>query len=525
MKRLFIPKTFAKVGKRFFTDSRLVLLFGLLITLALSEGFLVALNSELYGMPIVGTQAFMIFTMIADVWLHVFLARVFVVKEKDLKASYQKWRDNHITTLKPFWSVFDIEDGKLMYIDGRVGMLVYMKHGFVYGRPPQHRLTHYHGVTQFMGELSLKGYELRQFNLQVVDPNTDGLDKLQAGMARIRNTPLYNYQKAVYNHVRDVCQKVSTVEHEYYLVIGNTMAHILNIDADVRAAMGYLQGTLMTGIHTATNAEVYEFIQVYNNITYADVKKLKTSQVYGGESKLIKVLEVYYSDDEVARLAVEKIKKPEVPVVSAEVSDIVAKLLKDEQEADSQVFSVISTIYCDEDDVPTVHLEKQDTDGKDPDIHVALTKPENQLAIVSGQPPVQNLLPAPSRMTPLSWDTLDDQDLEDLDLDDLPPVNSVPSSLIPQHVSQRSLIKSSVELVVNEMVVQEEHSPQEKDPYSKLLEDFAAIPVTTSDVIYADSQEISADINQTLADPTTAFPRLYPQASQISLDDGEEVLN
>ena len=336
--------TFAKGGKRFFDDSRMIMVFVLFLTLALSEGVILAIQSEWYGMPIIGTKAFLIVIMLGDLWFHVFCIRAFAIKEKDLKASYQKQKDNHITNLQPFWSVFDIDDNKLMYIDGRMGMLVFMKHGYVYGRPPQHKATHFNGLTQFIGELSLKGYEIRHFNLAVVDANTEGLDSLQIGMASMRTTPLYAYQSAVYDYVREVCKQVSTVEHEYYLVLGNTMNHILNLETDVTTAMTHLQGTLMTNVHIATPKEIYEFIQKYYNITYTDVRKLMSTQVYGSDKKLIKVLESYYDEPEPEEVEIKE------EAVTPEADLMLERLLEEQKEADAKAMYLMGKVILDIED-------------------------------------------------------------------------------------------------------------------------------------------------------------------------------
>lgn len=327
-----------------------------------------AIHSDWYGIPFLGSQPCLVILMLADLFLHIFLVRVFVIREKELKASYQKQRDNHITSLKPFWSVFDIDDRKLMYIDGRVGTLVFMKHGYVYGRHPKHRDTHFTGLTYFIGELSLKGYEIRHFNIAVVDPNTIGLDKIQANMGDIRNTPLYSYQTALYNYVRDVCKQVSTVEYEYYLVIGNTMSHILNLEEDVRMAMGQLRGTLMTDIKLADTKEIYRFLQQYYNITYADVRKLMSSQVYGDKRKLITVLENYYS--ELEKPAPKPVQKP-APKPAPVQDDFLAQLLAAEKEADATALYVMGKVLLDEESQPEQEAKTADS------IHMSLEKTKN----------------------------------------------------------------------------------------------------------------------------------------------------
>ena len=316
----FMPMTFVKAGKKYFTDGRMLILFLLFLGDCLCSGVLISVHSTWYAIPVIGQKWFLGVAMLALQGCFLFVARIFVIQEKQLKASYVKQRNHHITNLEPFWSIFDIDQGRILYIDGRVGRLIALRHGHKYGRPPKHRSMHFTRLTNFIGELAKKGYELKYYNIEVSDPNTRGLNRIQGSLDQFRHSKLYKVESLRLDYIRNVCKKVSDIEYEYYLVIANTMTHVTHMDEDIRIATQQLKGTLYDGIKICDEPDIFQFITLYYGIRFADIATLMSNQVFDTGEPLITVMENFFEEEE---------EEAPLPPEEEEVDSELEQLLRD----------------------------------------------------------------------------------------------------------------------------------------------------------------------------------------------------
>lgn len=292
----FIPLTLDNSNREFFSEGSWILL-GCLILLQgiLNVGVIALYNNNKY-LNVIGTPVFLILGLIFVNWFCIFIIRKTVFKEKLLIRIYKDAKEYSVTNLSKFWGIYNIDDTRLMFVDGRIGTIIGMERGYKYGRPAGFEKVHYDCVTRFLREFLKNGYSIKYYNRSVNDANLDPLNDIERSIARMKGTGVYTIESAVIRHYRAITTTLADSEKEYYLITCRDINRINNLDQVCADAMSILGDSMYIGIHRLNEHELYGFIQDYYGLKYINVAGLIRDVFKRNNKRLVAIQEIIYQD-------------------------------------------------------------------------------------------------------------------------------------------------------------------------------------------------------------------------------------
>lgn len=143
--------------------------------------------------------------------------------------------------------------------DGRVGVIIRLKHGYIYNRPPAHEQSHREQCQEALAFLLRSGYYVSYYNREIQDSNLEPLKATKANLDAFKETEMYNDLQAIIQHITYVCSNVAFSEEEYYLIIANNQHTIEQLDKAVHHFSLTLQGSLYLECKQLDNEELMKF--------------------------------------------------------------------------------------------------------------------------------------------------------------------------------------------------------------------------------------------------------------------------
>lgn len=297
--RIFIPLTFDRTGKRFYGEGTYIKAgIVCLLFVTCMGGLLNRWWTTRYVSLITGSVVFLIVSQLFNLWLWLWIARKWVMKEKILKKIFSEERKHRITDIGAFWGIYSISGDKIYFVDGRCGILVTTSRGYLHGRPPNFEDTHYSMLTMFIRHVLRAGYSIKYYNRMESDANIEALRVTEQRIASQRGTGLYELTTSVIRYLRMLAPSIADTEKETFFICCDNIEMYPKMLSEVKIALEYLKGGLYTDVVICTEKGIYNFIQSYFGLSYINIKSLIRNTFKEASYEMVKLVEFIYTDSD-----------------------------------------------------------------------------------------------------------------------------------------------------------------------------------------------------------------------------------
>lgn len=290
--KIFIPLTLDNSTKSVWGTGQFVGVGTAVVAIVFLQIFLIIYYGENAGLTWFATPFVLIPLDIAIVYFIVWLVRKFIFKENELLRAYESNKNNEIADLSFLWDIFNIENGKIYYLNGYVAAVVQFKHGYIYDRPDMHKDIHRKTVQQAIGAIARRGYMFKYYNREVRDSNLEPLYHTKDLIAKEAGSRPFNLITDILNHVERVCTDIGTIEVETYVVIATDMYTIQGLDLAVEEMIAATRNGLFTFAERLDDDGIYNFICSLYDITSIDSDKILSRKFRDSNLQVVKQLEV-----------------------------------------------------------------------------------------------------------------------------------------------------------------------------------------------------------------------------------------
>ncbi|MEG2376900.1 MAG: hypothetical protein RSC43_00930 [Clostridia bacterium] len=236
----------------------------------------------------------------------IWLVRKVIFNEEQLLRAYEANKTNEITDLSFVWDIFNIENGKIYYVNGYVASVVQLEHGYVYDRPEMHSDIHRECIQRAVGSLTKKGYWFRYYNREIKETNLQPIYKTEKLIENDRGSTFYALETDILNHIKSISGMIATTELETYLIIAPDMYTMQAIDAATEEFLTNMKGGLFTFMNRLTTDEIYTFICKFYDLQSIDVNKIMRQKYRYTAIDVLHVKNIIYDDSYTEEVEVEE---------------------------------------------------------------------------------------------------------------------------------------------------------------------------------------------------------------------------
>lgn len=297
--KIFIPLTLDNSTKSTFGEKQMLASAALVIAFVFIQIGVIIVHSNYAGIYWYASLWFLVPLDIVATYILVWIFRKAIMHENMLLKVYATNKAKEVTDLGFMWDIFDIKGNKIYYINGRVGTVVDVQHGYIFDRPTNHPDLHRATIRKAMGDLENRGYLVNYYNREVKDSNLEPLYKTERLLQHERGSSVYNLGMDILNHTKAVCRNIATIEHEYFLIIAPDMYTIQSIDQAAEEFVNNLKGGLYNFIKRLSGLEILEWFCMLYGVKFIDTAKLLSNKFKYEEMRLVTVLETIHSDQTV----------------------------------------------------------------------------------------------------------------------------------------------------------------------------------------------------------------------------------
>ena len=326
--KIFIPLTLDNSTKSRFSGKQIigfviaVLVFILLQVLAVRVNDILTTRTSLH----------LLIAVLADIALTyflIFLIRKIVLKEDELMRNYAYSLDLQQTDIGFCWDIFAIKEDRIFYVNGVQAKIVCLSHGYLLDRPENQETLHRDSIKNALSVLTRQGYKFLYYNREVKDSNLGSLNATERRLHKYRDYPVYQPAYDIIKHTYKACSTIATVEHEYYVILADTMETIRKLDFVTEEFLHNLHGGIYVKREVLDNAGVWDFITQLYGISYIDTSSLLSKKFEDADLHLVDIVSIDRNEVPIAEEPQAQITPEAQSVTSVETDPFLAALLQD----------------------------------------------------------------------------------------------------------------------------------------------------------------------------------------------------
>ncbi len=295
--KVFIPLTLDNSTKTAWGTQQFLGVGGAAVFAVFLQIFLLIFYEDYSGLTWMAHPIVLVSLDIALLYFTLWLVRKFIFKENELLKAYENNKHNEIADLSFLWDIFNIEDGKIYYLNGYVARVVQFKHGYVYDRPSMHEDIHRKSVQNAIASLARKGYIFKFYNREVKDSNLEPLYVTKQRISGEAGSPQFNLITDILNHTERVCSDIATIEVETFVIIAPDMYTIQGLDLATEEMIAATRSGLYSFAHKLSTNEIYDFICSLYEISSIDSDGILSRKFRNSKLEVVRELEVYRTEE------------------------------------------------------------------------------------------------------------------------------------------------------------------------------------------------------------------------------------
>ncbi len=296
--KVFIPLTLDNSTKTAWGTQQFLGVGGAAVFAIFLQIFLIIFYADYSGLTWIANPLLLIVIDIALLYFTLWLVRKFVFKENELLRAYENNKNNEIADLSFLWDIFNVEDGKIYYLNGYVARVVQFRHGYVYDRPSMHEEIHRKSIQNAIASLARKGYTFKFYNREVKDSNLDPLYITKQRISREAGSYQFNLITDILNHTERVCSDIATIEVETFVIIASDMYTIQGLDLATEEMIAATRSGLYSFAKKLSTNEIYDFICSLYEISSIDSNSILSRKFRNSKLEVVRELEVYRTEDD-----------------------------------------------------------------------------------------------------------------------------------------------------------------------------------------------------------------------------------